>query len=48
MIKMNKIVDRIIEKTIGYDLVGLDTDGQWYDSLKNGGKPIKTPKLFGG
>lgn len=40
------IMKRILEKTIAYDLLGLDTNGQWYDSIKNGGKPIKTPKLF--
>ena len=45
---MEDVVKRVAEKTIGYDLFGLDTKGQWYNSLKNGGKPIKTPKSFGG
>ena len=33
-------------KLIGTEILGLDTNGQWYDSIKNGGKPIKTPKMF--
>ena len=40
------VVKKVIEKTIAYDLLGCDTNGQWYDTIKNGGKPIKTPKLF--
>lgn len=40
------VVKKVIEKTIAYDLLGCDTNGQWYDSFRNGGKPIKTPKLF--
>ena len=40
------IVKIVADKLIGTDILGLDTNGQWYDSIKNGGKPIKTPKLF--
>lgn len=40
------VVKKVIEKTIAYDLLGRDTNGQWYDSFRNGGKPIKIPKLF--
>lgn len=40
-VNISDLVATVAEKTIGYDL-------QWYDSLKNGGKPIKTSKLFGG
>lgn len=42
------VVKRVADKLIGTELLGLDTKGQWYNSLKNGGKPIKTPKSFGG
>ena len=38
-----KIVD---DKLIGTELLGLDINGQWYDAIKNGGKPIKTTKIF--
>lgn len=40
------ILKRVADKLIGTELLGLDTNGQWYDSIKNGGKQIKTPKLF--
>lgn len=40
------ISKRVADKLIGTELLGLDTNGQWYDSIKNGGKPIKPPKLF--
>lgn len=40
------IVKRVADKLIGTELLGLDTNGRWYDSIKNGGKPIKTPKIF--
>ena len=40
------IVKKVADKLIGTELLGLDTNGQWYDAIKNGGKPIKTPKLF--
>ena len=40
------VAKKIADKLIGTEILGLDTNGQWYDVLKNGGKPIKTPKLF--
>lgn len=40
------VVKKIADKLIGTEILGLDINGQWYDSIKNGGKPIKTPKLF--
>ncbi len=40
------ILKRVADKLIGTELLGLDTNGQWYDSIKNGGKPIEPPKLF--
>lgn len=40
------VVKRVVDKLIGTEILGLDTNGQWHDALKNGGKPIKTPKLF--
>lgn len=40
------MVTDVIKKTIGYELLGLDINGQWYDSIKNGGEKIKSPKLF--
>ena len=40
------VTKKIIKKTIGYELLGLDTNSQWYDSIKNGGNKITTPKLF--
>ena len=40
------VTKKIIKKAIGYELLGLDTNGQWYDSIKNGGKKITTPKFF--
>ena len=40
------VIKKVIEKTIGYELLGLDINGQWYDSIKNGGGRIDTPKLF--
>ncbi len=40
------VVKRIADKLIGTNILGLDFNGQWYDSIKNGGKPIKIPKLF--
>ena len=39
------MVTDVIKKTIGYELLGLDINGQWYDSIKNGGEKIKSPKL---
>lgn len=35
------VVNRVADKLIGTELLGLDTNGQWYDAIKNGGKPIK-------
>ena len=40
------VVKRIADKLIGTEILGLDINGQWYDSIKNDGKLIKTPKLF--
>lgn len=40
------VANRVADKLIGTEILGLDINGQWYDELKNGGKPIKTPKLF--
>lgn len=40
------VVSRVADKLIGTEILGLDTNGQWYDSIKNGGKPIKMSKLF--
>ena len=40
------IVKKVADKLIGTEILGLDINGQWYDSIKNGGKPIKTPKIF--
>jgi len=40
------VVKRVADKLIGTEILGLDTNGQWYDAIKNSGKPIKTPKLF--
>lgn len=37
------IVKRVADKLIGTEILGLDINGQWYDSIKNGGKPIKNP-----
>ena len=31
---------RVADKLIGTEILGLDTNGQWYDSIKNGGKII--------
>ena len=44
-----KVADvlRIGDMLIGTEILGLDTNGQWYDTIKNGGKPINTPKIFG-
>lgn len=36
----------IADKLLGTEVLGLDTKGQWYDSIKNGGDKIKTPKFF--
>ena len=35
------VVKRIADKLICTEILGLDINGQWYDSIKNGGKPIK-------
>lgn len=35
------VVKRIADKLIGTEILGLDINGQWYDLIKNGGKPIK-------
>jgi hypothetical protein len=43
---MEDVVKKVANKLIGTEILGLDTNGQWHDALKNGGKPIKTPKLF--
>ena len=40
------VIEKVAETTIGYDILGLDINGQWYDSIKNGGKKINKPKLF--
>jgi hypothetical protein len=40
------VTKRVIRKTIGNELLGLDLDGQWYDSIQNGARKIKKPKLF--
>ena len=37
------IVKKVADKLIGTEILGLDINGQWYDSIKNGGKPIKDP-----
>jgi hypothetical protein len=37
------VVKRVADKLIGTEIVGLDINCQWYDSIKNGGKPIKNP-----
>ena len=47
-VNISDLVGTVADKLIGTEILGLDTNGQWYDSIKNGGKPIKTPKLFGG
>ena len=43
---MEDVVKRVADKLIGTEILGLDINGQWYDAIKNGGKLIKTPKLF--
>ena len=40
------VVKRVADRLIGTEILGLDINGQWYDTIKNGRKPIKTPKLF--
>lgn len=40
------VIKKVIKNTIGYELLGLDLDGQWYDSIQNGARKIKKPKLF--
>lgn len=45
-VNISDLVGTVADKLIGTELLGLDTNGQWYDAIKNGGKPIKTPKLF--
>lgn len=37
------VVKRVADKLIGTEILGLDINGQWYDSIKNGGKIIKDP-----
>ena len=46
-VNISDFVGTVADKLIGTELLGLDTNGQWYDSIKNGGKPIKPSKLFG-
>ena len=45
-VNISDLVGTVADKLIGTEILGLDINGQWYDALKNGGKPIKTPKLF--
>lgn len=45
-VNISDLVGTVADKLIGTEILGLDTNGQWYDAIKNGGKPIKTPKLF--
>ena len=45
-VNISDFVTTVADKLIGTELLGLDINGQWYDAIKNGGKPIKTPKLF--
>lgn len=40
------VIKKVAEKTIGYEILGLDINGQWYDSIANGGNKIDKPKLF--
>lgn len=40
---MEDVVKRVADKLIGTEILGLDINGQWYDSIKNGRKPIKNP-----
>ena len=35
------VVKIVADKLIGTEILGLDINGRWYDSIKNGGKPIK-------
>ena len=38
-----KIINKISNKLIGTEILGLDINSQWYDSINNGSKPIKNP-----
>ena len=37
------VVKRVADKLIGTEILGLDINGQWCDSINNGSKPIKNP-----
>lgn len=37
------VVKIVADKLIDTEILGLDINGQWYDAIKNGGKPIKNP-----
>lgn len=45
-VNISDFVGTVADKLIGTEILGLHTNGRWYDALKNGGKPIKNPKLF--
>ena len=38
-----KIINKIADKLIGTEILGLDLNNQWYDTINNGSKPIKNP-----
>ena len=38
-----KLINKISDKLIGIEILGLDINGQWYDSINNDNKPIKNP-----
>ena len=38
-----KIINKISDKLIGPEILGLDINSQWYDSINNSSKPIKNP-----
>ena len=40
------VVKIVADQLIGTEILGLDINGHWYDTIKKGGKPIKTPKIF--
>lgn len=42
-VNISDLVGTVADKLIGTEIVGLDINGQWYDSIKNGGKTIKNP-----
>lgn len=41
-LKENKL-KRVSDKLIGTEIVGLDVNGQWHDTIKNGAEPINNP-----